>query len=98
MSPLDDNLGRSRTLIASYGLVMAAVVFAIAVVIVMNRFHGLLDEELDLVEVQYEEALQYSELARHIQLYAQQSAEVLARSGEIEGREEHAQAARRILA
>jgi len=99
MSPLDDNLqGQSRTMVASYGVVIAAVVFAAAVIIMMNRFHDQLLESLDLVEIQYEEALQYAKLVRHVQAYAQESAEVLAHSRETSEREQHAQAARGILA
>ena len=99
MSPLDDNLqGRSRTLITSYGVVIAAVAFAIVVVVVMNRFQGLVEDSLEGAALEYEDALQYSALVRHIEEYAQESTEVLARSGEIPDRAVHEQAARRILA
>ena len=99
MSPQQDNAPpRSRTLVASYGVFIGAAVFAIAVVIVMSRFHDLLGESLDLVELQYEEALHYATLVRHVQAYAQESAEVLSRGGEVGDREAHEQAARRILA
>jgi methyl-accepting chemotaxis protein len=89
--------GARRALVASYGLIIAAVAFALAVVVVMYRFHGILDESLDLVEVQYRESLQYQTLARHVQSYAEESAEAIARSGEAGARAEHARAARKVL-
>jgi methyl-accepting chemotaxis protein len=98
MSLPTDLPGRPRTLFASYGVVVAAAAFAIAVVFLMNRFNNLLGESLDLVELQYEESLQYSTLVRHIQGYAQESAEVLARGVEIPERELHLRSAREILA
>src|SRR5262245_22509986 len=98
MSPMEDNSqGRPRQLVASYGLLIAAQLMAIAVLIVMNRFHSLLGESLDLVERQYEESLQYAALGRHIQSYAQESAEMLARGKEIPEREEHARSVQKIL-
>src|SRR5262245_4657847 len=99
MSPLEvPPPGRSRWRITSYGVVIGAAVFALAVLVVMNRFRAHLDDSLDLVERQYEEALQYTTLARHIQSYAQESAELLARPGELVERDRHAEAARRIFA
>ena len=97
MSPREASQVRARPLLASYGVVAAAVVFAIAVVIVMSRFHGLLSESLDVVEGQYEEALQYATLARHVQGFAQDSAALLSGTGDGAGREAHALAVRRIL-
>lgn len=99
MSPQEDNPPRpSRTPVTSYAVFIGAAVFAIAVVIVMSRFHNRLEESLDLVERQYEEALQYTTLVRHIQSYARESAELLSGSGEVTERAAHAQAARKILA
>jgi methyl-accepting chemotaxis protein len=98
MSPSEAPQVRARPLLASYGVVVAAVLFAVAVVIVMSRFHSLLADSLDVVEQQYEEALQYATLARHVQGFAQDSAELLSGSGDGEGREGHALAVRRILA
>lgn len=99
MSPQQDNpQGRPRALIASYGVLMAGAVFAIAIVILMNRFHSLLEDSMDLVELQYEESLEYASIVRHIQIYAQESAEAIARGVEIPERDEHLRAARRILA
>jgi methyl-accepting chemotaxis protein len=89
--------GHPRTLLASYGVVIGAVVFAVAVAIVMNRFHDRLERALDLVELQYEEALQYATLMRHVQDYAWESAEVLSGAGDVAARAEYAQAARRVL-
>lgn len=89
---------RSRTPATSYSVFIGAAVFAIAVVIVMSWFHSRLEQELDLVERQYGEALQYATLVRHVLGYAQDSAEVLTRGGELGEREAHARAARRLLA
>ena len=98
MNPSEDKPnGRPRKLVASYGVSIAAAVFAIVVAFVMNRFHGRLDESLSVVERQYEEALQYATLVRHIQAFALDATEVLARPGGVAAHEEHAQAARRIL-
>ncbi|HWO23704.1 MAG TPA: methyl-accepting chemotaxis protein [Kofleriaceae bacterium] len=98
MSAQEDSPPRwPRMPAVSYGVFIGAAVFAIAVVIVMNQFHSRLEQALDLVERQYDEALQYATLVRHVQGYAQESAEVLSRGGEVSERETHKRAARRIL-
>lgn len=98
MSPPQDNpQRRPRTPVASYGVFIATAVFAIAVVVVMSQFHDRLDESLDLVERQYEEALQYETLGRHVQGFALEAAEAIAGSGDVAEREAHAREARRIL-
>jgi methyl-accepting chemotaxis protein len=99
MSAQEDSLPhRSRTPATSYSVFIGATVFALAVVLVMSRFHSRLEASLELVEHQYDEALQYTTLVRHVQGYALESAEVLSRGGEIGERHVHEQAARRLLA
>ena len=69
---------RTRPFLSSSGVFGGAAVFALAVAFLMSRFHGLLEDSLGGVERQYEEALQYTTLVRHIQSYAQESAELFA--------------------
>src|SRR6185436_12181754 len=83
--------------IASYGVIVGALVFVVAVVIVMDRFHDHLESSQQRVDLQYEQALQYATLEHHILSYAQAAAEMLARPGDRVEHEQHAQAARRIF-
>ncbi|HWU86486.1 MAG TPA: methyl-accepting chemotaxis protein [Kofleriaceae bacterium] len=98
MSPMPDNShATSRVLVASYGVLIAAAAFAVAVVVVIHRLHSTLGESLDRVELEYRETQKHTTLALHVQRFAQESAEALVRSTDIADRLGQAQAARKVL-